>query len=201
MFELNDLSGVKPPATAILPTERYIGPVFDKSGVRFFLIYHPAIKHFLYVLDETAPVADAFVPGERNDRIFLGKRTGFVFYRDHRRDRKILVGVYEENARVNNYFDGPFDQLPDNFIEGENLRSALLEMDPKLKGQIDRFGGSPDGAVRYMIAPYLLYQEVRQFDPLHRCATRQRSGREASYYRCFILDKEPQDMSARPPTR
>lgn len=201
LFELNDLSGVKPPAGATSQNERYIGPVFDESGMRFFLFYRPDIKNFLYVLDETVPVADAFLSAERNDRLLLGKRTGFVFFRDHRLERKILVGVYDDNARVNNYFDGPFDQLPDNFIEGESLRSALLEIDPKLKGQIDRFGGSPDGAVRYMIAPYLLYKDAKEFAPFNRCATRNRAGREATYYRCFVLDNEPQDLSARPPKR
>ena len=65
-----------------------------------------------------------------------------MYYRDHRLDRKILIGVYEENVRVNNYFDGPFDQLPDNFIEGETLRNAILKVQPNLKGKIDRFGGT-----------------------------------------------------------
>ena len=30
---------------------------------------------------------------ERTDRILIGKRTGFAFYRDHLLDRKILIGV------------------------------------------------------------------------------------------------------------
>ena len=72
---------------------------------------------------------------------------------------------------MNNYFDGPFDQLPDNFIEGDTLRNAILKVQPNLKGQIDRFGGTPDGEVRYMIGPYLLYKEIGEFDarrPLRR---------------------------------
>ena len=32
--------------------------------------------------------------------------------------------------RANNYFDGPFDQLPDNFIAGEALRDAILSVRP-----------------------------------------------------------------------
>jgi hypothetical protein len=32
-----------------------------------------------------------------------------------------MIGAFEGNMRANNYFDGPFDQLPDNFIEGETL--------------------------------------------------------------------------------
>lgn len=194
VFELNDLSQVKPPATALGPGERFIGPIFDDSGIRFFLVYNSVIKNFLFVLDETVKVADDFFNGPHGDRIVVGKRTGFVFYRDHRLDRKILVGVYEENVRVNNYLDGPFDQLPDNFIEGETLRSAILEVAPNLKGQIDRFGGSPDGEVRYMIAPYKVYRDIGEFASVHRCASR-KHGSPAAYYRCFILDETPQDFS------
>ncbi|MEI9805204.1 MAG: hypothetical protein WDN48_13115 [Pseudolabrys sp.] len=197
LFELNDLSQVRPPSNALAPGERFIGPIFDDSGIRFFLIYNPAIKNFLYVLDETVAVADDFFAGPRSDRIVIGKRSGFVFYRDDRRERKILIGVYEENVRVNNYFDGPFDQLPDNFIDGEALRSALLEIDPKLKGRIDRFGGTPDGEVRFMIAPYKLYRELAEVDGVPRCAARKASS-DATYYRCFILDHTPQDLNMRP---
>jgi hypothetical protein len=197
VFELNDLSHVTPPASALARGEKFIGPIFDDSGVRFFLVYNTTIKNFLFILDETVKVADEFFSGLRSDRIVIGKRTGFVFYRDHRLDRKILIGVYEENVRVNNYFDGPFDQLPDNFIEGETLRNALLEIDPKLKGKIDRFGGTPDGEVRYAIAPYKLYKGEREFDPVHRCASRKRAS-QAAYYNCFILDRTPQDFSRQP---
>ncbi len=65
VFELNDLSQVKPPAKALAPSEEFIGPVFDDSGVRFFLVYNAAINNFLFILDETVEVADDFVVGPR----------------------------------------------------------------------------------------------------------------------------------------
>ena len=82
------------------------------------------------------------MPSKVADRILIGQRTGFAYYLDDKLDRKILVGVFEGNARVNNYFDGPFDQLPDNFLEGDTLRQIILEVEPSLAGQIDRFGGA-----------------------------------------------------------
>ena len=197
LFELNDLSKVKPPANTLAPKEEFIGPVFDDSGIRFFLVYNAAVNNFLYILDETVKVADDFARVEPGDRILVGKRTGFVFYRDHRLDRKILIGVYEENVRVNNYFDGPFDQMPDNFIEGDTLRNAILKVQPDLKGQIDRFGGTPDGEVRYLIGPYLLYKKLGEFARADRCALRHRRS-EAAYYRCFIFNDAPQDLHAPP---
>jgi hypothetical protein len=197
VFELNDLSQVKPPANALAPEETFIGPVFDDSGVRFFLIYNSAINNFLYILDETVNVTDDFVAKPGGDRLLVGKRTGFVFYRDQRRDRKILIGVYAENVDVNNYFDGPFDQLPDNFIEGETLRNAILTVQPNLKGKIDRFGGTPDGELRYTIGPYLIYKRLQEFDGVDRCAGRTHSS-DAAYYGCFILNHRPQDLHSEP---
>jgi hypothetical protein len=186
VFALNDLSGVKPPPGAVGPDETYIGPVFDDSAIRFFLVYNRKLKIFHYILDETADIAEEFVPGHGTDRMLIGKRSGFVFYMDHKLPRKILIGVFEGNIRVNNHYDGPFDQLPDNFIEGETLRNIILEVEPELKGQIDRFGGSPDGAQRYAIDPYVAYRTENDLRPVHDCAVREQHS--ASYYICFVAD-------------
>jgi hypothetical protein len=195
VFELNDLSGVVPPPGVLAPEERYIGPIFDDSGVRFFLIYNHKLKIFHYLLDETIRVADEFDRAVTTDRILIGKRTGFAFYRDHKRNRKILIGVFEGNARINNYFDGPFDQLPDNFIEGEALRSAILEVEPSLAGHIDRFGSSPDGTDRYMIAPYVHYRSEEDLLIFHSCAENKKIPAEM-YYACFVFDPEPQPVTS-----
>ena len=204
VFALNDLSQVRPPATALGPDEKFIGPIFDESAIRFFLVFNSRLKIFHYVLDETAKVADEFVAAKRTDRILIGKRTGFAFYRDHRLDRKILIGVLERNSRLNNYFDGPFDQLPDNFIAGDTLRDAILEVDPSLKGQIDRFGAYADGAARYLIGPYLMYRTEGDLSVFHHCATSKRVL-AAAYYKCFVVVDDNRGglhlRSKRPATR
>jgi hypothetical protein len=172
--------------------------VFDDSAIRFFLIYNRKLKIFHYVLDETIKVADQLVPAVSTDRILIGKRTGFAFYRDHHRDRKILIGVFEGNGRVNNYFDGPFDQLPDNFIEGDTLRRIILEVEPSLAGKIDRLGGSPDGTSRFLIAPYLYYRTEADLMVVHDCATSRKIPR-AEYYACFVIEQDFDDETAQPP--
>ena len=73
--------------------ERYVGPIFDNSAIRFFLIYNSKLKIFHYILDETIEVGDQFSPAMATDRILIGKRTGFAFYRDHKLDSKILIGI------------------------------------------------------------------------------------------------------------
>jgi hypothetical protein len=186
-FALNDLSKVKPPVSALGPDERFIGPVFDDSGVRFFLVFNDKLKIFLYILDETVRPAEEFFPLREKSRVLLGKRTGFAYFRDQKLERKILIGAFEDNILLNTHFDGPFDQLPDNFIEGETLRSAILAASPQLTGKIDRFGRALDKNIRYAIKPYLAYVELKDLEPVETCANgRQKS---AAYYDCFIAEK------------
>lgn len=200
VFVLNDLAHVKPPPNAIAPHERFLGPVFDESAVRFFLVYNNKLKIFHYVLDETEKATDEFFPTKRTNRILIGKRTGFAFYRDHQRDRKILIGVFEGNSVANNYFDGPFDQLPENIIEGESLRSVILDSDPSLRGKIDRLGNFLDGTGRYAIHPYLLYRTVDGLYAFHRCATSKKVPATV-YHQCFDAGGQTQSDARPPPKR
>jgi hypothetical protein len=198
-FALNDLSQVKPPPTAIGADEKFLGPVFDESAIRFFLVYNPKLKVFHYVLDETTKVPEEFFKTARTDRILIGRRTGFAFYRDHRLDRKILIGAFEANSVLNTYFDGPFDQLPENFIDGETLRGAIVDANPSVKGKVGRLGHYADGNGRYVIHPYMLYRKESDLYRAHRCATAK--ARAADYYRCFALDDAAQDVDSAPRPR
>ena len=187
VFELNDLSAVVPPAHALASDETFIGPIFDDSAVRFFLVFNRRLKAFHYVLDETVPPTEEFLAMRQTGRVLIGKRTGFAYYRDHKRDRKILIGVFEGNARVNNAFDGPFDQLPDNFLKGDELRDAIIAVEPSMKGRIDRFGGLADGSGRFLIGPYAYYRGEDDLLPFHTCATDTRIPAD-DYYGCFAMD-------------
>ncbi len=184
---MNDLSNVKPPASALAPEERFIGPIFDDSGVRFFLVFNEKLKIFLYILDETVRPTEELFPAHEKSRIEIGKRTSFAYFRDLKLQRRILIGVFEDNLLLNTYFDGPFDQLPDNFIEGETLRSAILKASPQLNGKIDRYGRSLERNIRYAIKPYLAYVELKDLDPVENCAASRRNG--AAYYECFDAEK------------
>ena len=108
-----------------------------------------------------------------------------------------MIGAYESNSRLNNYFDGPFDQLPENFIDGEDLRQAIIEADPSAKGQIGRLGHYADDEGRYLIHPYMLYRKESDLLVVHRCATGKL--RATDYDRCFVRDAEGQDGPSGPP--
>jgi len=197
-FALNDLSQVKPPAAALAPDDKFIGPVFDESGVRFFLLFNTRLKIFHYVLDETVPPADIFEPAPVGaGRIVIGKRTGFAFYRDQQRPRSIMIGAYRPNVLANNYFDGPFDQMPDNFVEGDSFRDAIVAVEPEMKGKINRYGRMADGS-RFAVAPYMEYDDPKDLAVFHRCATNPRIPKDRTAA-CFALPLEGKhDRTARP---
>jgi hypothetical protein len=188
IFALEDLSGVRPPPNAIGPHEEFLGPIIDESGLRFFLIYNSRLKLFFFIFDENSAGADELVGSKRADRLFIGRRTGFAFYRDRWLDRRILIGVREGDSSLNTYFDGPFDQLPENFIKGESLRGAIIDFDPTVRGEIDRFGNFLDGSGRYLIHPYIRYRTPNELYVVHRCASR--SERAATYYKCLARNDD-----------
>ena len=48
----------------------------------------------------------------------------------------VYAGLAENTKE---WFPGlPFDQLPDNFIQGDTLQKAMIEAEPSLAGQIDQ---------------------------------------------------------------
>lgn len=195
-FSLNDLSKMEPPSGYLMADERFLGPVFDESGIRFFLVFNTRLKVFHFLLDETDAVADELVPVKTSSQTVVGKRTGFAFYLWDR--RKILVGVNERQSRLNTWLDGPFDQLPENFVDGDSLRDAMIAADPGVKGKIDRLGNFTDGSARFLIHPYMLYREPADLSVFHRCAS-SRAVKSADRALCFVIsDDEAQRRNPRP---
>lgn len=170
IFRLNDLSSVAPPSGFLREEEIYIGPVFDESGIEFFLVFNSDRHAFHYLLNDTGSVPDRLLPSGISDRILIGQRTGFAFYRDRYLARKILIGVHAVNVRANNYFDGPFDQLPENFVVSDQLKNAIELSDPSVRGQVDRLGYLNGGPSRYLIDPYMTYQDPQEMKSVADCA-------------------------------
>ncbi len=192
IFDLNDLSNVKPPEGMLNPNEDYLGPIYDESGIQFYLVFNKDLKVFHYILNESGPVPEVFDQSKVSDRIIVGRRTSFAFYKDKKRDRKILIGVFEGNTQLNNYFDGPFDQLPDNFQEGDALRKAILTILPEYEGKLDRWGSLPDGSERYAITPYMYYASVDDLAYFDKCVN-DKNRPEDQYYACFSVEQDEGD--------
>ncbi len=182
-FNLNDLSEYPVPEHFLRDNEIYLGPVFDESGIEFHLVHDKELKNFLYVLNESKPVPDKLEALPTAQDIFIGRRTGFAYFRDARKGRKILIGVHDSNVSQNTYFDGPFDQLPDNFLDRKAFRKALKRSFPGLPESIDDFGNFEGGEGRVLINPYKTYSQPTDLVGISDCAAAAKE--DGPYYTCF----------------
>jgi len=154
------------------------------SGLAFYLVYDRSLRLFHYILNIEVSAAEIYLKSRMSDDILIGQRTGFAVIEDRMRERRILIGIYGGNSLVNNYFDGPFDQLPDNFIEGDSFREILEHAFPDVRGEIDRFGNSNGGDSRLLVTPYIHYHNQAQLAEIASCAQAAGDDR-GTYYRCF----------------
>lgn len=185
-FRLNDLRDVRPPPDAVLPAEEYLGPVFDESGTRLYFLYNRDLKRFLYILDEAGAGAGALSADPAISALEVDSRTGFVFYADPIVPRRVLVAVSDDNTDANNYFDGPFDQLPDNFMAPGALREAAVDAWPSLEGMLDQYGHFIDESIggRILIDPYWGYRTLADLDFLSACEELKADA--AAFYACIL---------------
>ncbi len=183
-FDFQQLPLVKPSRSILRSSELYLGPAFDESGVQFSLLFDQETSCFLWILNDDFPTYDTFASASCN--LELGHRTKFAFLRDDRNRRRVLVGVSKTEVQANSYYDGPFDQLPDNYIAtGEVELQKYIELNnPDRRGQIDEFGFfNLAPAYRVAIMPYHLYDQPSDLGPL---AERFRSSSEDDFYRQFL---------------
>lgn len=184
-FRLNDIGMARPVKAKLADFEEFVGTVFDESGLKFFLLFNKPEKHFLFVLNEDGYTPEEFAP--LNGDVVTGRRTGFAFYVDVPNGRKILIAVYGENTDRNNFYDGPFDQLPDNYAAQTNISAYIQEAYPYTKGVIDRYGNftNQEGA-RVVINPYSVYYEPDALSFVASCKSSQPAG--AAFYACITPD-------------
>ncbi len=163
-FRLHQIPQLPPAAGLLGTSEQFVSRTWDESGLPFYLCYQETEKCFFWVLNETPPVPEHFTALAPN--IHLGRRTGFIFWTDAAHgNRKVLAAVRGDSIRRNDYFDGPFDQLADNYAASVPLRSLIEEAFPALRGQIDLFGyytSGPDRGGRVALTSYLSYATTRQ---------------------------------------
>lgn len=184
-FRLNDIGMSPPKKSKLCDFEAFVGNIFDESGLKFFLIFNKPEKHFLYVLNE-----DGYTPEEFTnitDVLVTGRRTGFAFYVDSPNNRKILIAVYGKNTDRNNFYDGPFDQLPDNYASQTRIKMYMEEAYPYTKGNIDRYGNFLNQAeARVVVNPYNVYYDTSELSFIESCKSSHLS--RAAFYACITPD-------------
>ena len=166
-FHLDDLSQHAPDDSLMRDGDEFIGRTFDESGLRFLLMYQAKERYFFWVLDEEGKVSDRFVSVA--PAVVIARRTGFVFRQDEEAGgRKMLIAVSANSVARNDYYDGPFDQLPENHIETASLKETMIRENPSLEGKIDEFGyyTEDDPPARVALVRYAAYQNTEHLSEM-----------------------------------
>jgi hypothetical protein len=138
-FHLHKLSIEPPKVFALKTNEAFIERTFDESGIQFFLLFNTIGNYFFWVLNEEEIVPDEFTQLDKD--ILVGRRTGFAFWVDpEKKARKVLATVRRISVTRNDYYDGPFDQLADNYVDQNKISTWMERAIPSIKGRIDKFG-------------------------------------------------------------
>jgi hypothetical protein len=172
--------------------EELVGPSFDESGVRFWLLFNRTESRFYYVRNALFPHVEKYRElafEEPGSPILIGTATGFAYLRDESDGRMYLIGVARRNVVGNTYYDGPFDQLPDAFADPEKLRDMIVLADPSVAGELGPYGHFlADPNARYAIAPYLEYSATAQLQPYRRCVASKGRGK---FFDCLTRAPRP----------
>ena len=116
---------------------------FDESAYQSFLLFNDKKNYFLWVLNEEEGLHDILQPVGAD--LLVGKRSGFAFWIDRAHgNRKVLAAVRRLSVSRNDYYDGPFDQLADNYAEEVGISEYMQRALPGLRGRIDKFGYRTD---------------------------------------------------------
>lgn len=155
-FDLNPLpqTGGAP----LGPGETHLGRGFDESGMVFQLVFDTGSNGFLWVLDPEQPAPLELVPMGPDLDVHVA--SGFVFLRDGA--RHVLVAIDSAQSLRNTYYDGPFDQLPDNWLPETPFQDLVFRMSPELRGRMNARGEFEGGESRIAIAPYMHYRSLSE---------------------------------------
>ena len=138
-FHLHKLKQEPPKLFSLRKDEKFIERTFDESGFQFFLLFNTASNYFFWVLNEEERVPDRFTALDKD--ILLGRTSGFAFWLDGEKPpRKVLASIRKISVTRNDYYDGPFDQLADNYAEQTKISEWMERAIPGIKGRIDKWG-------------------------------------------------------------
>lgn len=152
--------------------EKFAGRLFDESGLVFDLVYNTTEKVFYFMLNTKSRVTDAFV--RLKDKVYVGKRTGFVFFEDIILKRFILIAVHSEEIYKNSPYDGPFDQLPENFYKELGFWGYVYDAHPELLGKLTAGGTYREARLIFGIMAYRAYVSKKDLGFINSCTRQNR---------------------------
>lgn len=169
IYRLNDLAQDDPGPPAVAPGEVFVGRGMDESGLVFTLAYSPAIEQFVWVLDPAQKMEAKLAPAGGGLSVHIP--SGFGFLQRPGSGRALLVAVHEHEVVRNTWNDGPFDQLPDNWLPETRFRELAERSDPAVRGVINDRGEFRGLQSRMAVTPYVQYRTLEELVRRHaRCA-------------------------------
>jgi hypothetical protein len=180
-FKLHELKMELSPGTKLLKGEEYVGSLYDESGVEFDLIYSAPRNWFMFLL-KTTKSGNEYL-NDIGHNILVGKRTGFAYYKDVPYNRLILVAVNADKVYENSYYDGPFDQLPENYYDEIKFLDYVYRVYPELKGKLTPNGTYDDGSI-FAIFAYTEYRSLSDLNYVRKCGPR--GGKRNRFYNCIL---------------
>jgi len=167
IFNLYKLPQNPPKLFSLGEDEVFVERTFDESGYQFFVIFNEKKNYFFWILNEEDDLTDILEPVGDDGEIVVGRRSGFAFWIDTEYDnRKVLLGIRQLSVRRNDYYDGPFDQLADNYAEEARISEYMQRAFPALEGRIDQFGYYTDTErpLRVAITTYITYYSLPELE-------------------------------------
>jgi len=161
-FHLNELRQDRPRSFVLDQNEVFIQRTFDESGLQWFLIFNRALNYFSWILNEEEQVPELISEFEENPNYYIGRKSGFLFWNDaEHNNRKVLMAIRRASVQRNDYYDGPFDQLADNYAAETNVSEFMQRAYPDTRGNVDTYGYYLDSenSLRVAISPYYTYGE------------------------------------------
>jgi hypothetical protein len=159
-FTIDD-SWKSPEGLSLNDDENLVSGILDESGYYFHLVYNSRVNQFLFLRNLNRPLPEnrsKFGYGNGID-FYVGLSSRFVFLEENGRD--VLVGVHKANIESNNFYDGPFDQVPPRLELKNTLETAYPYV--KKRGGIDRHGNFESlSGNRVAISPYLQYETLNE---------------------------------------
>lgn len=159
-FVFHQLDQSAPKKFELRKNEIFVQNTFDESGLQFHLMANTKTKYFFWVLNEEEKIHVPENFRKVGEDVMLGLRTGFVFLVDE--DRKVLGTIRRQSVQRNDYYDGPFDQLADNYARQTEIQSVIGMIIPSMKGRIDEHGYylDRDRPLRIALSNYGAYEDI-----------------------------------------
>ena len=162
--------------------EVFVERTFDESGYQFFLLFNEVKNYFFWVLNEEQVVPDTLDSIGEFGNALRGRRSGFVFWIDTYHDnRKVLVSIRQQSVERNDYYDGPFDQLADNYADEVRISEYMVKASPALENKIDKYGYFTDEGSPMRVALSTYFTHYYEAQALQYLASALQSGDPYEY--------------------